>query len=105
MKNKSQERFEKWVVQIAKDQVAVEKLLKKTMSGEYYVTWVNAAWMGWQAATVGPDPATVALHFGYEVTKIRDEVFIAKSNPHFKVWTPFNRKSHADLFREYEKCN
>lgn len=58
----------------------------------------------WEAATNEPDPETVAKHFGYEVTKIRDTVFIAKNNASFTVWVPFNRGSHPGLFQEYDKC-
>lgn len=104
----SRERFEKWTVQLAKHhnyEFPIETLLKKTKEGDYYVTWVDSAWMGWQAATAGPDAATVALHFGYEVTKIRDQVFIAKNNACGKVWIPFSRDSHPQVFMEYEKCN
>ena len=59
----------------------------------------------WQAAKAEPDAATVALHFGYEVTKIRDQVFIAKNNIGMKLWVPFNRESHPKLFQEYNRCS
>ena len=59
----------------------------------------------WQAAKTDPDPATVALHFGYEVTRIRDQVFIAKNNAAGKLWVPFSRESHPKLFQEYDKCS
>lgn len=59
----------------------------------------------WQAAKTDPDPATVALYFGYEVTMIGDQVFIAKNNAAGKVWVPFSRESHPKQFREYDRCS
>lgn len=95
---KSQERFEKWWAK-KQERLTLEGV-NRTQQGRLRERYLEA----WQAATAGPDAATVALHFGYEVTKIRDQVFIAKNNACGKVWVPFSRDSHPQVFMEYEKC-
>lgn len=94
----SRQRFEKWWLK-KQERLTLEGV-SRTQQGRLRERYLEA----WQAATVGPDAATVALHFGYEVTKIRDQVFIAKNNACGKVWIPFSRDSHPQLFMEYEKC-
>lgn len=101
--NKSREAFEKWWEEKQKRLTfeGVSRTQQERLRSRYMESWIDA----WRAAKAEPDAATVALHFGYEVTKIRDQVFVAKTNPHFKVWTPFNRESHAELFKEYDRCS
>lgn len=102
--NNSQKRFEKWLNTSGLCKF-VDMRICKNSDGEYMAWDTQLAFRAWQAATVGPDAATVALRFGYEVTKIRDQVFIAKNNACGKVWIPFSRDSHPQVFMEYEKCN
>lgn len=105
--DESRRQFEEWARhRYGKDELQIKP--DEDELGEYSDEYVNhliqGEWEAWQAATVGPDAATVALHFGYEVTKIRDQVFIAKNNACGKVWVPFSRDSHPQVFMEYEKC-
>ena len=99
--NKSHEAFEKWFNEsgqhIGFENVS-DAVRHHSLCAE---VWSKA----WQAAKTEPDAATVALHFGYEVTKIRDQVFIAKNNIGMKLWVPFNRESHPKLFQEYDRCS
>ena len=102
--DESRRQFEEWIVNSGLSEfVNMRRCLN---GGDEYIAWdMQLAFRAWQAASAGPDAATVALHFGYEVTKIRDQVFIAKNNACGKVWIPFSRDSHPQVFMEYEKCN
>ena len=101
--NKSREAFEKWWEEKQKRLAfeGVGYMQQERLRSRYMESWIDA----WQAAKAEPDAATVALHFGYEVTKIRDQVFIAKNNIGMKLWVPFSRESHPKLFQEYDRCN
>lgn len=99
--NKSREAFEKWWLEKRQFLTFESECHEIATRRQYKSTWLSA----WRAAKAEPDAATVALHFGYEVTKIRDQVFVAKTNQHFKVWTPFSRESHVELFKEYDRCS
>ena len=101
--NKSREAFEKWWTEKQKRLTfeGVNRTQQERLRLQYVESWIDA----WQAAKAEPDAATVALHFGYEVTKIRDQVFIAKNNAAGKLWIPFNRESHPKLFQEYDRCS
>ena len=102
--SKSREAFDNWLVSSGfADDIACEAYPEEIIS-DCWKAW-EASRQVWQAAKAEPDAATVALHFGYEVTKIRDQVFIAKNNIGMKLWIPFNRESHPKLFQEYDRCN
>lgn len=49
---KIREQFESWVVEEAKrrDYKFMDNVLKRDPSGEYSTTWVDMAWMGWEAS-------------------------------------------------------
>ena len=60
----SQGRFEKWVThRYGADSVQLKN--DEDCGDEYENYIVQGEWEAWQAATAGPDAATVALHFGY----------------------------------------